>query len=115
MEQLNSFRLNHSKPYSANDLEILMEDWFDALSEEQIDMILFQKACLELRKTSVYFPTIRDVLNKCKELIENVKRIEYKPDDPNPDEIPSPEQVAENIKRIKEICKQNASKYKAKY
>jgi len=117
MEQLNSFRLNHSKPYSANDLEILMEDWFDALSEEKIDMILFQRACLELRKTSVYFPTIKDVLGKCTELVSQPRCLEWKDPCENMDrkDLPSPEKVKENIKKIKEIVSKNASKYKIMY
>ena len=117
MEQLVSFRMNHHKPYSADELHILCDDWFDVLSDEKIDMILFQNACHHLRKTSTYFPTIKDVLDKCKELISSTKQIDWKDpaDDIDPKDLPSPEQVAENIKRIKEIVKKNAEKYSIIY
>jgi len=116
LEQLFKFRLNHSKPYSADELEILCDDWYDALSDEKIDMILFQNACMQLRKTSTYFPTIADVIEKCKELTQK-PRLDWKDpaDDIDPADMPSPEQVAENIKRIKEICRKNAEKYKMIY
>ena len=116
MDQLVMFRLNHNKPYSADEIKVLCMIWFDILSDEKVDMVVFQKACHELRKTSVYFPTINDVLEKCRELT-STRYLEWKDPakDIDPDDLPSPEQVKANIKKLRDIVSANAKKFEVKY
>ena len=87
--------------YSNDEIDILAGIWIDDL--ENTDLDVFQEAIKKHRKTSEYFPTIKNLMDHC-QAIHN-ERFRNTPRLQEPELDLTPEQVAENIKKVREIIR----------
>ncbi len=85
--------------YTTEEFEILAEMWLEDF--ENISADVFVEACKLHRKASQFMPTGKDILDRCADVWEarkrNIKQL------PEPVQDLSPEQIKENIAKIREV------------
>lgn len=103
LSQLVRFRLNYHRPYSSDELELMAEDWVMIVKKRNISIDVFVDACILHREGSDYFPTIKNILDRCRDVWaerqRNIKKL--------PELIPdlTPAQIRENAARARAIVK----------
>ncbi len=89
---------------SLEEIEILAEMWLEDFRGISADV--FIEACSLHRKASQYMPTGKEVLDRCTDVwesrIRNVKKL--------PEPIPdlTPEQIKENVEKVRAVMRQGS-------
>jgi hypothetical protein len=83
------------------EFEILAEIWLESLVN--ISSNVFIDAMRLHREASNFFPTVKDMLDCCNSVWEARRRSIKKLPEPIPDL--TPEQIKENVKRVKEVMR----------
>ena len=89
---------------SPDELENLSDRWFKIININFVSYGVFRDAVLMFQASNPWFPQVSDILENIKAVNESRRRNQKAL--PEPDIIPpTPEEMAENRKRLKEIFK----------
>ena len=89
--------------HSADEIEVIAEMWVESLVDISPDV--FVDACRLHREQSYWFPTLVEVLDRCKDVWAQRERETKKR--PGPEIDITPEQAAENARKIKKMLEKN--------
>ena len=110
LEQLVKLRLNYHKPYSAEELDLMAEDWTEIIIRKHISIDVFVEACVLHRSGSEYFPSVKHIIDRCNEVWNERRRNIKKLPEPIPDL--TPEQIRDNTDRARKRVKGMLKKVK---
>ena len=88
----------HMAKRSIDEIEVLTDMWMEDFGSVSADV--FIDACKLHRKASQYIPTGKDILDRCSDVWAERQRNIKKLPEPIPDL--TPEQIKENIKRVRD-------------
>ena len=92
--------------YSSDEIKIMAEMWIESFVNISADV--FIDACRLHREGSLWFPTIKEILERCQDVWNTRHREIKRLPEPIPDL--TPEQIKENADRVRSIIKSGIGK-----
>lgn len=94
----------HMAKRSLEEIDTLADMWLEDFKDISADV--FIDACKLHRRSSSFLPTGKDILERCSDVWEERRRKIKKLPEPIPDL--SPEEIKENVKRVRKVIKNAA-------